>query len=348
MLRDMVTEKGKELVKNDGVISLGKAANKAAAKNIFRDYQERKAKNTTYRQERDLKLFAEFIASRKVKVGNLYNDQQAWRGVTWGLVAGFLRWMIAQGFAVGSVNVRLSTVKTYAKMAFKAAILPADEYALIKAVEGYSRKEAKRIDEQRDNAEIPTRIGDKKADPVILHRDQIIDLKEQPDTAQGRRDRLMFCILLDLGFRVSEVAQLKVSDIDLKNGLIRVYREKVDLHQTHELSTDALKAARAYLNDGDDPKRPLLRGSVKHGKLVGIMSTRAINKRVAFLGRKIGIPNLSPHDCRHSWATLAARSGTAINDLAHAGGWKGLSMPFRYIEGSRIANVGVKLSDDAA
>ena len=73
------------------------------------------------------------------------------------------------------------------------------------------------------------------------------------------------------------------------------------------------------------------------------MSERAITSRVADLGQSIGVAGLSAHDCRHYWATQAARNGTAIDRLQDAGGWNSPAMPLRYVESAKIANEGVKL-----
>ena len=51
------------------------------------------------------------------------------------------------------------------------------------------------------------------------------------------------------------------------------------------------------------------------------MTERAITKRVSALGDELGIRGLSAHDCRHYWATQAARSGTPVKNLQEAGGW---------------------------
>jgi site-specific recombinase XerC len=40
------------------------------------------------------------------------------------------------------------------------------------------------------------------------------------------------------------------------------------------------------------------------------MSERAITKRVAYLGARLGIKGLSAHDLRHSWAIRASRAKT--------------------------------------
>jgi integrase len=89
----------------------------------------------------------------------------------------------------------------------------------------------------------------------------------------------------------------------------------------------------------------LLAGSTKNGELKGSLSIRAIFNRVRLLGRQIGLSDLSPHDCRHTWATLASRAHTPLERLMDAGGWASYAMPLRYIQSNEIANDGVKLSD---
>ena len=74
------------------------------------------------------------------------------------------------------------------------------------------------------------------------------------------------------------------------------------------------------------------------------MSKSAINQRVRVLGETIGVKDLSPHDCRHFWASSAASAGTDLESLKQAGGWASLEMALRYIKEREIANEGVKLA----
>ena len=85
---------------------------------------------------------------------------------------------------------------------------------MIRNVGGYSHKEALRIDDKRD----ATRRGDKKAEAVAITPAQAKQLKKQPNTPQGRRDAVLMALLLDHGLRVSEVAGLEVSGVDLSSG----------------------------------------------------------------------------------------------------------------------------------
>jgi integrase len=323
----------------------GQAANQAAASSVFERYRDRRAENTLRRQAGGLALFAEFLASAGVQCGDLATDPAAWGGVTWGLVEAFQQWQLRQGYAVGSVNVRISTVKTYAKLAAKAGTLDRSEYAMIRLVESYRLNEAGKIDEKRTADGLDTRKGHKKADFRVLSQTDVRTLKERPDTAQGRRDRLLICLLFDLGLRCGEVAGLQVSDFNLQTGELRVNRPKVGKVQTHNLVNGSLKAARAYFRNDAPAIGPALRGSRKGGELGAPgMSERAITRRIEYLGATLlGIPGLSAHDGRHTWATHAAKSGTPLHNLIQAGGWASPAMPLRYIEDATIANEGVRL-----
>lgn len=336
-------------VPDRGVIA--QAADQAASAHLFDDYRARKAANTIRRQDADLALFARFLG--EVGIGTtgaaLAHDGEAWRGISWGLVGAFVQWQLRAGYAVASVNIRLATVRTYARLAFQAGTVSAEQHALIRTVQGYQHKEQAALDTRRAAEGLQTRQGRKKAAAVPLSPDERQRLKTgHPDTPQGRRDAVLMCLLLDHGLRVGEIAGLSVGDVDLAAGELRFYRPKVDKRQTHRLTRDTLAALRAWFDSGDAPAAgPLLRRSLKSrdGHKLGAagMSARAITKRVATLGRRVGLVGLSAHDGRHNWATTAARQRTDVFALQEAGGWASLAMPRRYVEAAKIANEGVRL-----
>ena len=133
----------------ENLARLGLAANESAARHRFEDYQSRRSTETLRRQKADLNLFIEFLMS--VGFGNLdlFTTPLDWAGITWGLVEAFTKWQINQGYAIQTVNIRLSTVKTYSKLAMQAGIISAQEYALIRSISGYTQKEQRRIDKNR-------------------------------------------------------------------------------------------------------------------------------------------------------------------------------------------------------
>jgi integrase len=52
-------------------------------------------------------------------------------------------------------------------------------------------------------------------------------------------------------------------------------------------------------------------------------------------GAKIGLKRLSAHDCRHYWASQAAKNQTSLLGLQDAVGWNSVAMPMRCIEKRR-------------
>ena len=125
----------------NGLAEAGQAANQAAARHRFADYRMRRAEQTVRRQQADLGLFAGFLDGLGIRIGQLAEDPEAWRGVTWGLVEAFVKWQLQQGYTISTINVRLSTVKTYARLAMQSGVLDPQEYALMRAVRGYSQSE---------------------------------------------------------------------------------------------------------------------------------------------------------------------------------------------------------------
>lgn len=149
-------------------------------------------------------------------------------------------------------------------------------------------------------------------------------------------------LLLDHGLRVGEIALLQAGAFNVESGLFCFQRPNIDGEQIHQLTNDTRRALQAYIQAGDCPKDgALLRGSLKSGELTHAgISARAIQARVRFLGEQIGLFGLSPHDCRHYWATYWSDKVDVLR-LQEAGGWSSLEMPRRYVERSQIANVGM-------
>ncbi len=322
-------------------LSVGEVANHYAARSAFFDYQQRKAANTLRRQHDDLTLFATYLhqAGMHPTPDALMSTPHAWQGITFGLVAGFVRYLLDAGYAIGSVNTRLSTIKVYCGLAAPSGAIPSDELTLIKQVRGFRHVEGRNIDEERP----VSRRGSKKALPISISWQQAEQLKRgQPDTPQGRRDAFLMCLLLDHGLRCGEIAALPTSALNLQAATLTFYRRKVDKMQTHELTRDTLIAATRYL-DACTPELYLLMGSRKGGQLQGRMQERSLTDRVRVLASQIGITGASAHDGRHAFVTFAIRGGTDLKSLQDAGGWNSIVMPARYAESHKIANKGVVL-----
>jgi integrase len=176
------------------------------------------------------------------------------------------------------------------------------------------------------------RKGRKRGELILLDADQAVAIKDQPDTPKGRRDKLLVCLALDLGLRVSELALLQRGDFYLEEGTVTFDRLETGYRETHKLTDETVEAARKYLA-ADAPGF----GSIWRSSLSGQgMSTRSISRRIRALGKRIAIDNLSPQDLRHTWATNAAKK-MPLDKLLYAGGWTSVSSALPYIKKAKIA-----------
>jgi integrase len=344
------------LPKNSPLAIAGQAANKAAARQIFADYRASKARNTIRRQDADLQLFTDYLQAAEMLVGDLSTDPKAWHGITWSLLEGFVKWQLLEGYAVDSVNVRLSTVKQYAQLALKAGALDVSEYAMIRTIKGYSHKEKPSVDGTRKAEGINTRRATKarmkqknkglvrasrKTKPIFLTKEQRDKITACDGTPQGKRDALIMCLMLEHGLRVGEVAGLRACDFNLSAGTLTFERPKTKTLQKDRLTEKTLHAAKLYLKIA--PKTGSLwrssamknEGKAMKGQLTKQgMTAGAIYKRVEMVGRKAGIERLSPHDLRHTFAQWAKHSPTPT--LQNIVGWNSPAMVLHHQERDEI------------
>lgn len=325
------------------------AADSAAAHGVFARYRAAKADQTLRAHDADLARWVRYLQAVKVDGArnDWANDPHCWADVSWGLVAGFVRWQEDEGYSLASVSRALSTVRTYARQAALAGALPTEALRLIELVTAASprSKEGRNVDAKRAQTRRPEA---KKATPVRITREQARRLKrEHPATPEGRRDALLMCLLIDHGLRVSEVADLKVTDLDLAAGTMTFYRRKVDKTQTHRLEPDTLRAARRYVDAGEAPPAGSLLVALAHNRPAKAgMTTQAIFARVTALGKTAGLEGLSPHDCRHYAATLRARLFRDPYALQEWGGWSSIATPRRYVEEAKVANDRVYVGEE--
>ncbi len=334
----------------------GPIANNAAQQGLLEEYHRTLTPQTIRRQKADIDLFRRYLASADIPSGDFLYSIDTWRGMTWGIVKGFREWMLHEGYAMGSVNVRLSTIKKYAHVAFESGVIDEEAIQRIQSVKGFHGKTARNVDEKRETM----RIGAKKAEPTNIsssHMKALKALLEHDTSYTGIRDYLLVCLLGYQGLRCGEVTELKVSDIHLAEGLIVFYRRKVDKTQLQAMHVTTLIAMTRYIEDVQPSGLLLFEGIDREAwtdstgkyhaahKAENGLSTRSINDRIRYLGELVGVERLSPHDLRHYWTSDAFKHKTPIDIVMQAGGWNTYEMPLRYRGQTAIANEGIIQSE---
>jgi site-specific recombinase XerD len=130
----------------------------------------------------------------------------------------------------------------------------------------------------------------------------------------GRRDFAMLKLLIRLGLRAGEVADLQFEDIDWHHGEVQI-RGKSHRSERLPLPADVGEAIVAWLQDGrpsgGSGRAVFTRLRAPHGPLnagsVGAVVRRACDRA--------GYPRLGPHRLRHTAATELLRAGADLNEI---------------------------------
>jgi len=151
--------------------------------------------------------------------------------------------------------------------------------------------------------------------PDVLSVTDVKDLLMSPDTSKpkGKRDAAMLELLYATGLRVSELVNLKIQDVNLEAGFVRVLG-KGSKERIVPMGAFAIKKIEAFLKE----ERPLLLKTdispylfvARAGKP---MTRQGFWKRLRQYVLKAGIKkNVTPHSLRHSFATHLLEGGADL------------------------------------
>jgi site-specific recombinase XerD len=133
------------------------------------------------------------------------------------------------------------------------------------------------------------------------------DIKKLLDKTENLKHNTMLKLCYGMGLRVSEIVNLKISDIDSKNMQVFIERAKGKKDRYVNLPESILDQLRRYFRE-ERPKYYLFEG--QYGGKYSIRSVQQIFKNAlkkANIIKPVGI-----HSLRHSFATHLLESGTDI------------------------------------
>lgn len=150
------------------------------------------------------------------------------------------------------------------------------------------------------------------------------------------RNRLMLMTFFDTGIRVSELIDLKLSQV--KDEYILIHG-KGDKERVVPKSPLLNKWMFKYLSTRENffahrrvPENVFLS---RNGRP---MTTEAIHRVIKIAGKAVGVSRdirVSPHTCRHTFAQMQLKNGLDLYSLSRLMGHSNISITQRYLEGLR-------------
>ncbi|HEV7968400.1 MAG TPA: site-specific tyrosine recombinase XerD [Candidatus Acidoferrales bacterium] len=247
------------------------------------------AQNTILAYGRDLSRFAQFLRKRqKLQMEEVTRED----------VVDFLSGLYKEKLDSRSVARYLVSLRGFYKFAMMEGMVTADP---------------------TENLESP-KI--RSSLPTYLRVEEIDKLLEAPNLATpiGLRDRAMLEVLYSTGLRVSELLNLRISDIDVRIGCVRCIG-KGDKERLVPIGRKAIEAVEHYLAQGR-PKfaRPSSPPPHNHALFLTRIGRRlsrvGIWKILHDYGMRLRLRGrLTPHKLRHSFATHLLERGADLRSV---------------------------------
>lgn len=263
-------------------------------------FEKRFSEHTVIAYENDLKQFAEFL--------ELQTESEAYT-ISASTVRSWIVEMIDQGLTNKSVNRKLASLRTYYRWLRKEAII---ETSPMQKIQG--PKNEKRLPVFAKESELTT----EKLEDVFA------------DTFEGLRDELMFELFYQTGIRLSELVELKETDVSENQIKVLGKRNK---ERIVPISIELKNKINIYLTQkhkGLGASKYLL--VLKNGnKLYSTLVYRKINY---YLGLTTSLDKKSPHILRHTFATHMLNRGSGLETLKDLLGHASLSATQVYTHNS--------------
>ena len=242
------------------------------------------SQNTRVAYGRDLRKFSAFARERGRELNQLLRDD----------LVDFLAALYRSGLDSRSVARHLASVRNFLRFCQAEGFITDDPSAYVEAPKFRMRL------------------------PNHLSIEEVNRLLAQPDltTPVGMRDRAMIDLLYSAGLRVSELVNLRLTDLQMDAGCVRCIG-KGNKERLVPMGRTAVTAVRAYLNGS----RQALAGKTatpylflnRFGTRIGRIG---FWKKLADYGRRAGLRlKLKPHMLRHSFATHLLERGADLRSV---------------------------------
>ena len=229
----------------------------------------------------------------------------------------FKKFLIANKINDTPLNCKSETIKNYLYKSFsdKKSISQARSISAIKSFFNYLIFEGYIKDSPISNIESPKQ---EKKLPKVLTEEEIKKLINSIDLNHdfGQRNKTIIEILYGTGIRVSELINLKLSNIFFKENIIKVIG-KGNKERFVPLGEIASNEMKIYINNRNRLKIDSKSSDILFLNRYGRGLTRSmIFKIISDASKRVGLDKkISPHTLRHSFATHLIKNGADLRTI---------------------------------
>lgn len=181
--------------------------------------------------------------------------------------------------------------------------------------------------------DVKTKSIQKQNEIKWLSRNEVSKLFHALETAprEGKekksRDKAILSILVNCGLRVSELAELKLDDLDLEKGFLTVFSGKGEKYRKVPVGKATTKAIQEWLSYRKaDAETNYLFTSKRSPKL----TDRAVQHIFEKLTKAVGF-EVTPHMCRHTFCKQIADKTGKLEVVADLAGHTNIETSRRYV-----------------
>lgn len=205
-----------------------------------------------------------------------------------------LAWMsrgLAEGVKASTAARRLSGMRRFFRFLLREGLIAEDPTL--------------RIDSPRLPRRLPDSLTEEEVDALLTEPDPAVPIE--------LRDKAMLEILYGCGLRVSELTGLRVDQVNLRQGVVRI-TGKGDKERLVPLGEEAVDWLLRYMKEA---RSELLKGrscdALFPGNRPAAMTRQTFWHRIKHYAARVGIrKHLSPHTLRHAFATHLLNHGADL------------------------------------
>ena len=273
----------------------------------FFEYLELEKKNSTHTitaYKADLLAFSDFIMTTY--------GQQDLKEVNYSQVRSWIVQLVEEGLSNNSINRKISSLKAYYRFLQKTKQLEVSPLAKHRAL--------------KTNRKLQVPFSEAEVDTALL--------KIPAEGFEEVRNKLMVELFYSTGIRRSELIGIKLQDVDLSSGILKV-KGKGNKERFIPLLSTVIASVKEYLEERKGVENDISEGyfflTAAGVKMYDSLVYRTINNYFRGISSKL---KKSPHILRHSFATHLLNQGAHLNAVKELLGHSSLAATQVYTHNS--------------